>query len=368
MNADYAIIGGGIVGLSLAWGMLKKGKNIIVVDGHDVASPASRGNFGLIWIQGKGINNTQYAQWSQKSVAAWPQFAEELQEHTGINISLEQKGGYDFHFSEKSLEKTLAQYTSLKQKLNGNYPYDVLTHNNLKKEEPLIGPKVIGAILHHQDGQVNPLQLLKALLHDITRMKGILLTKKTVTDISKNDSFRLTCHDGTSINAKKIILAAGLGTAKLAPKLGFKVPIQPQKGQMLITEKLPKMINRPSLIARQVNEGGIQIGFSEENVGFNEQVSQNQIAKIAADAIKTYPTLAKAQIIRTWAALRIVSRDGFPIYQESLSTPGAFIVTCHSGITLAAAHALFLPEWLEGNSHAPNLKAFHEDRFSLPPS
>jgi glycine/D-amino acid oxidase-like deaminating enzyme len=54
-----------------------------------------------------------------------------------------------------------------------------------------------------------------------------------------------------------------------------------------------------------------------------------------------------------------------PIYQESTAMPGAYLVTCHSGITLAAAHALFLPDWLEGAAAAPNLEAFSEDRFTL---
>ena len=56
--------------------------------------------------------------------------------------------------------------------------------------------------------------------------------------------------------------------------------------------------------------------------------------------------------------------DGLPIYQQSTAMPGAFLVTCHSGITLAAAHALRLPDWLEGRDTAPDLSAFSEIRFA----
>jgi glycine/D-amino acid oxidase-like deaminating enzyme len=54
-----------------------------------------------------------------------------------------------------------------------------------------------------------------------------------------------------------------------------------------------------------------------------------------------------------------------PIYQESRTMPGAFLVTCHSGITLSAAHARLLPDWLERGATAPDLEVFGEDRFAL---
>lgn len=365
METDYAIIGGGVVGLSVAWGLLKRGHTLTVLDGDDGAFRASRGNFGLVWVQSKGMNQPRYATWSQQSAAIWADFAEELGHNTGQEVPLEQKGGYDFHFSEDTLQARVEQYEALKEKLDGNYPFEVLGHNALRKEEPHIGPKVAGAILHHQDGHANPLKLLKSLASDVRRMGGRVLVGKTVTDITKPDGFRIQCSDGTQVSAGKVILSAGLGAAQLGPKLGFKAPVRPQRGQVLITEKLPKMINRPSLIARQVEEGGIQIGATNEEVGLNDQVTQPGLSGLAAEAITAYPALAKAQLVRSWGALRVLSPDGLPIYQESAEFPGAFLVTCHSGITLAAAHARHLPDWLEGTAAAPDLEVFSEDRFSV---
>src|SRR5210317_388235 len=365
METDYAIIGGGVVGLSVAWGLLRAGKTVTVIDGDDGSFRASRGNFGLVWVQSKGMNQPRYAKWSQQSAALWAEFAQELGHNTGQDVPLEQRGGYDLHFSEESLQKTVDDYEVLKAKLDGDYPYEVLGHNALRKEEPHIGPKVVGAILHHQDGHANPLKLLMALAADLRRMGGRLVNGKTVSDIQKPDVFDITCSDGMCISAAKVILAAGLGAATLGPKLGFKAPIRPQRGQVLITEKLPKLINRPSLIARQVDEGGIQIGATNEEVGHNDRVTQSGLSGLAADAIAAYPALAKAQLVRSWGALRVLSPDGLPIYQESADMPGAYLVTCHSGITLAAAHARLLPQWLEKSEHAPNLEVFSEDRFNL---
>ena len=306
MQADYAIIGGGIVGLSVAWGLLGRGHKVIVIDGEDGAFRASRGNFGLVWVQSKGMNQPRYAEWSQGSAAAWAGYAAELAEETGRDIPLDQNGGLDLHFSDETLEKTVAQYETLKSKLGGNYPYEILRGNALRREEPHLGPK-----------------------------------------------------------AGKVVVTAGLGAAQVGPQLGFKAPVRPQRGQVLITEKLPKMINRPSLIARQVDEGGIQIGATNEEVGHDDRVTTPGVAHLAAEAVAAYPFLARAQLVRSWAALRILTPDGLPIYQQSREMPGAYLVTCHSGITLSAAHARFLPEWLDATEAAPNLEVFSEDRFTL---
>ena len=360
MDTDYTIIGGGIVGLSVAWGLLQRGLTVTVLDGDDGSLRASRGNFGLVWVQSKGMTQPRYASWSQISATLWADFARELAENTGHAVPLEQRGGYDLHFSEKTLAATVEKYEALKAKLDGNYPYDVLGHNALHKEEPHIGPKVVGAILHHQDGHANPLKLLTALAADVRRLGASVLSGKTVSEVSKPDAFRVTCADGTTVTSNKVVLSAGLGAMQLGPTMGFKAPIRPQRGQVLITEKLPKMINRPSLIARQVDEGGIQIGATNEEVGLDDRVTQPGLSGLAAD-----PALARAQLVRSWSALRILSPDGLPIYQESPDMPGAYLVTCHSGITLAAAHARFLPDWLEGTDAAPDLEVFNETRFAI---
>jgi len=365
VEADYAIIGGGVVGLSVAWGLLTRGKRVVVVDGDDGAFRASRGNFGLVWVQSKGMNQPRYARWSQHSAAIWADFAATLGDETGRAVPLEQKGGYDFHFTEESLQATVEKYEKLKAQLDGDYPYDVLGHNALRKEEPGIGPGVVGAILHHQDGHANPLRLLMALAAGVRQRGGTVLNGKTVTEVTKPETFRIRCVDGTEVRAERIVLAAGLGAATLGPALGFRVPVRPQRGQVLITEKLPRMINRPSLIARQVDEGGVQIGATNEEVGHDDGVTQPGLSGLAAEAIAAYPDLARAQLVRSWGALRVLTPDGLPIYQESPEMPGAFLVTCHSGITLAAAHARLLPDWLERTAAAPDLEVFSEDRFAV---
>lgn len=366
MDADFAIVGGGIVGLSVAWGLLRAGQSVVVVDGADDALRASRGNFGLIWVQGKGLNAPHYARWSRRSAALWGDFAQELEDNTGLDLALRQEGGLDLHFSDGSLADCATRYAVLRAELGGDYPFEVLTGAALMREEPGIGPKVAGAVLHPEDGHANPLMLLRALSEDVRRLGGRLETGRMVSQLlPPGEGFALGCADGTVFHAGRVVLAAGLGAAALGPQLGFAAPVTPERGQVLITEKLPPLIRRPSLIARQVGEGAVQIGATNERAGLDDRSTRKGMAQLAAEAVAAYPALAQAQLVRSWGALRVMSPDGLPIYQESEAVPGAFLITCHSGITLAAAHARLMPNWILGRDGAPDLEVFGEARFAV---
>jgi glycine/D-amino acid oxidase-like deaminating enzyme len=157
------------------------------------------------------MQQPRYARWSEISAKAWADFAAELGDATGYNLGQEQKGGYDLHFSEDTLYSTVARYEALKSRLDGNYPFELLGHNALRLEEPHIGPTVVGAILHHQDGHANPLQLLKALSGNVRRLGGLMLTGKRVTDVTKPNGFQVHCADGTLIESVGRVLSAGPG-------------------------------------------------------------------------------------------------------------------------------------------------------------
>ena len=70
-------------------------------------------------------------------------------------------------------------------------------------------------------------------------------------------------------------------------------------------------------------------------------------------------------MLRAWGALRVMTADGYPIYEESQSCPGAFVVTCHSGVTLAAAHTDPLADWIVGGPEPFDGKVFSGSRFNV---
>ena len=363
---DYAVVGGSVVGLAVAYGLNRLGARVVVLDEGDLAFRASRGNFGLVWTQSKGLDAPHYHRWSCRSAALWHDFAAELMDGQAADLGLRQDGGYDIHLDDDSLAAQAARHERLHTALGGDHPFEILGNNALRREEPHIGPKVAGAIFSPRDGHVNPLRLLRTLAQRNRDLGNDVRTGQRIETITPRAAggFRLTAADA-EIEANRVVLCAGHGNARLGPMLGFAAPIRPERGQVMITERLAPLLRRPANGVRQVDEGAIQIGSSQEDVGFDDRVTQSTIGPMAARAIDVLPALQHARIVRTWAALRIMSPDGLPIYERSQSCPGAFLVTCHSGVTLAAAHARLIPLWLEGKPDAPDLELFSERRFAV---
>src|SRR5690242_17555241 len=98
---DAIVVGGGLVGTAIAYGLARAGLAVALLDEGDTAYRASRGNFGLVWVQTKGRGAPHYQRWTRASAAAWPQLAGELEERTGIEIGLQQAGGLQLCLSEE---------------------------------------------------------------------------------------------------------------------------------------------------------------------------------------------------------------------------------------------------------------------------
>ena len=98
-------------------------------------------------------------------------------------------------------------------------------------------------------------------------------------------------------------------------------------------------------------------------MGLNDGTTLAELSRMAARAVRCFPLLEQVNIVRTWGALRVMSPDGFPIYQASTACPGAFVVTCHSGITLAAQHAGPLVDWIRGGPEPDDITGFKAERF-----
>jgi octopine oxidase subunit B len=338
-----------------------------VFDEGDVAFRASRGNFGLVWVQGKGVAMPDYARWSRLSAALWPQLAAELEEDTGLNLELRQPGGFDICLTEKDLAAAQARLEGLRARLDGDYPFEALGHNSLRKMLPAIGPKVAGAIYGPEDGHVNPLYLLRALTAAFLRRGGQIENGATVREIAPlSAGFRIGAAPGR--RAEKVVLCAGLGNARLAPLLGLTAPVTPNRGQVLICERIEAFLPYPTAQVRQVGEGAVQIGDSKEDVGLDDGTTPQVMAAMAKRAVRIFPILENLRVVRAWGALRVMSPDGHPIYDRSRSHPGATLVTCHSGVTLAASHALRLAPWIAGGPPpVPYLETFGAQRFAVSP-
>lgn len=366
-STDVAVLGGGLVGTSIALGLARRGLRTTILDEGDTAFRASRGNFALVWVQSKGLGMSEYALWTMRAADAWGPFAEGLKEETGIDVAFERPGGLMLCLSEWELERRIETMRRLhNQHASVNYSYEVLDQARTNALVPAVGPEVVGALYCPLDGHVNSLKLFRALHTSFAQNGGTYVPEASVEKIEAcGGGFHLHTAKGT-VEAGKVVLAAGLGNARLAPMVDLDAPVRPQRGQIIVTEKVDRFLDYPVTTVRQTDEGSVMIGDSQEEAGPIPVVGTAITATMADRAVRMFPLLARAQIVRTWAALRVMTTDGFPIYDQSATYPGAFLATCHSGVTLAANHGLDIADAVATGRLPSELDAFSARRFRVP--
>jgi glycine/D-amino acid oxidase-like deaminating enzyme len=362
------VIGGGVVGAALAWGLARAAPvRPLVLDEGDLAPRASRANNALLWIQGKGLGLPAYALWSQRSAERWPALAAALAEETGIDVMLSQRGGFTFCLSQAELDRERGDLERIALETGGRAaPFEELDSAGTRARLPMIGPAVVGSLYGPRDGQVNMQRLLHAL-HAALAARGCeYRAGHGVRAIEPGpDGFRIR-GDWGDVTCDRVVLAAGLGNAALAPMVGLASPLKWNKGQILVTEKCAPCFPYASTLFIQGGDGGFLIGASSDAQDHSEGTDPTINAVLAKRAVRAFPALGAVGVVRSWAGFRVKTLDGFPIYDQSESAPGAFVATCHSGVTLAAVHALDLaPRFLAG-SLDDELSPYRAGRFHVP--
>jgi hypothetical protein len=365
---DIAVIGGGLVGAAIAWGLAQEKQRVVILDEGDIAKRASRGNFALVWVQSKGLGLPDYVGWTLRSSDQWQQLAAELKEQTGLDVCFERPGGFSLALSEAEL----AARAKTIERIHGQpgvprFSVDILDHAAVEKLQPGIGPDVVGGSFCPLDGHVNSLRLFRAFHLAVTRLGVDYRPSHTVHGIRYHShAFRIATSAG-EVRAGKVVLAAGNANAKLAPMVGLYAPMRGNhRGQIVVTRRMPRFLRYPVVTVRQTDEGTVMIGDSYEDASDDTGLTLAISAVMADRARRMFPILDNATVVRTWSCLRVMPQDGFPIYDQSDSCPGAFVACCHSGVTLAANHAYDLaPMIARGALDAQHLAPFSARRFHV---
>ncbi len=362
---DLAIIGGGMVGTAIGFGCAERGARVVVLDEGDVALRAARGNFGLVWGQSKGDGVPAYAAWTRGSIALWPALAARASSLAGRDVQYRASGGLNFCLDEQELQ-TRRDFVHRRHN-QGQPGLRLLDRRELLELMPgcPLGPRVLGASFDPADGHVDPLTLLRGLHAGLRAAGGLHLPGAAVTAIDPlGDAYRIARADGATVLAQRIVVAAGVATTKLAAMIGIDVPVRPVRGQNIVTERLAPLLPLPASAIRQTGDGTVQIGVTTEDDGsFETPTTTAALARMAARAIDVLPDLAHARMVRGWAALRPMTPDGCPAYAESPTHRGCFVAVCHSGVTLAAAHAGPLAEGILAGRLPEFAVELHPSRF-----
>ena len=365
-ECDVGVVGGGLVGSCLALGLARLGQRVALFDEGDGAVRASHANFALVWVQSKGLGLPEYAGWTIRSADAWASFAAGLKEETGIDVAYERPGGFHLALSEAELEKRAQELKRLhNQPGMVRYATEILDRRQLEGMLPQLGPEVVGGSFCALDGHCNSLRLHFALKSALKGRRVRLCPDHRVERIDwEGGAFNIRTR-GCSLLAGKVVIAAGNGSMQLAPMVGLSAPMRPNRGQVIVTERVQRFLNHPIVSVRQTDEGTVMIGDSQLEGSDPQKMTMSVNQAMAARAVRIFPILARLNVVRMWSGIRVMTQDGFPVYDQSERCPGAFVVCCHSGVTLAANHALTLAPMIVAGRLDPVLDPFSARRFDV---
>ncbi len=367
MDAEVIVIGAGVVGSAVAYGLAQAGTRVLVLDGGDRDFRAARANFGLVWVQGKGQDQPSYARFTRESSDLWPDFHDELSRSAGVGVDYARPGGLAFCLGAEDFDRRQALLTRM-HNLRIEPDTEMVERAALDRMLPglRLGPEVSGASYCRRDGHVNPLQLLAALHRAVPRLGGRIGWRSAVGAIrpEPGGGFRLTGEAG-AWTAPRVVVAAGLNTTTLTAPLGLDIPLRAQRGQILVTERFAPSLPYPTNGLRQTAEGTLMIGATHEEVGRDAGVTVASGAALARGALRVLPDLAGARLVRQWSGLRVLSPDGGPVYVEAPEHPGLYAMFCHSGVTLAAAHAGILAPAIAAGRLPDQVSSFSHGRFDV---
>jgi len=367
--SDVVVIGGGAIGTAVAYYLAVEGKSVTVVERRGVGQEASGANVGLVTLfSGHSLDEPDPGplyELTRASVEAYTTLGEEV----GVDIEYEQCGGVVFAETEDKL-------ATLKRAAEGyrrhGVPVDVLDPRGVLDCEPAFySERILGGVFCPLNGQVNPLLLCRAFATGARRRGVRFLLGTTVQNIYHgNGRVRAVKTSEGDIPCEVVVNAAGAWAADIGDMTGLRLPVVPARGQIMLTEPVPRFIRRvvsgaePS--ARQTRRGNVIIGSTIENAGFDKNVTTGTIAHFARGVLPSFPRLAGLDVIRTWAGLRPATPDHKPIIQSLDEPAGLCLAVGHSrrGICYAAGTGRLVADLVTGRPPYLPRDAFNLARFA----
>ncbi|MBX7173982.1 MAG: glycine oxidase ThiO [Pyrinomonadaceae bacterium] len=360
------IIGGGVIGLSIARELKKKGiSDITILERGAVGKEASFAAGGMLAPYSETNKFDDFFHFCEESLHLYPNFSEKLFEETGVDIELDKAGTLLLAFNEQDISEINHRYEWQKK---AGLAVEKLSATDVHKLEPFVSPDVLAGLFFPNDWQVENRKLVEAL-HKFCELNEIKVIENT--EISK-----LLTENGKVIGAEsktdkffadKVILATGAWTSLIQTEVVSLPKVKPIRGQMIEFRTAKRLFSKVIystsgyLIPRQ--NGRILIGATSEDAGFDRNLTEIGTEILRSVALEIAPSLMNLEISEKWLGFRPFAADGLPILGEIAEN--LFIATAHyrNGILLAPITAEILAERVVNKTNSRYFETFSHKRF-----
>jgi len=372
---DTVIIGGGIIGLSLALALRREGLRVLVVERGEPGREASWAAAGML-AGGASEHPEALRPLAAESARRYPEFVHLLEDESGMKVDLRDQGTIWISgagaLPENAERLSLERLSSLEPAVSASLLREFMVARAPVPALPGSLPASQGrsipekSVAYLDERSVDPRALVRAATQaarhrqvDIssgTEVKEVLVSQGRATGVRT---------DKTAYSAATVINCAGAWSGLIEPQT---LPVRPVKGQMLALVGGPPLrhvVRADDVYLVPRSDGRIVVGSTLENVGYNKQVEVDTIQRLSQAAVELVPALAKARKHEDWAGLRPASPDHLPILGET-STRGYFIAGGHyrDGILLAPVTANVMTALVLRKASAYDLSAFAASRFA----
>jgi glycine oxidase len=343
---DAIIIGGGVIGLSLAIELRRIGLSVIVLDRQQPGHEASWAAGGMLADAESG-SDPAFCTLATESARMYPDFVHRLQDESGIMVDLREQGTIRF----------------LDEPEHAPAAGVALSAEELKKLEPQLEYSAPAVFLPERC--VDPRLLINALIGAAKHLGIDVSSGAEVTGLEiEDDAVVGVLTTKSRYSAGVVVNCAGAWAAGIGP---LKIPTIPVKGQMLaVTPASVNHVVRGNgvyLIPR--SNGRLVIGATVEDAGFDKRVTSQTIQRLHQAAAILAPSVGQARILEDWAGLRPGTSDRLPIMGPT-NIRGYYVSTGHyrDGILLAPISAHLIARVIKGDKPTLDLSAFSLERFA----
>jgi len=373
MNArpSVAVIGAGVIGLSIAWRLAQRGAAVTVLDRGAAGAGASHAAAGMLAICAEAEPGEEaLVALGRASQGSWPAFARELEAAAGLPIDLRSEGTLLVALTADD-QARLKHRLALQQRLG--LPVAWISGVEARRREPHLAPVIAGAVLSPEDHQVDNRKLVAALRVAAART-GVTLRERCAVArivISGGRAEGVALADGTQVHADAVVLAAGAWSRRIEGlPTDARPPVRPVKGQAVALRMDPAapLINHvvwaPGAYLVPRRDGRLIVGATVEEKGFDAALTAGGVLSLLEAAWRAVPAVEELPIDDMWVGHRPGSRDDAPILGPG-PVEGVVYATGHhrNGILLTPVTAEAIAHLMLDGEVDPVIAPFGVERF-----